>query len=743
MATLPDFTYTGRYEAAQSSGNWELRFLSSGTLTLARSVRVDAFLVGRGGDGAAGLHGDPSWGGGGGGGGECVQVNCAALNAGTPYEIQIGGEDGHTASTLDGGGLSLSARKGADGSGRTGGAGPGGRGGGGSYVLGLRSEELAGSPGAAGTPAFGESGGRRYGPGGGGGQAFNTRYVASKHGPYAGGETGGGSGGDAWDSAPANTGKPGAANSGGGGGGGGGRNRPGGAGGSGIVLLRNTRCGAASFISAGDGVFGAPLTITLNRDSATATHTVVARLLAADGVTVLHTETVAEKSGAYPTLSWTPALSLYGPLIPDRASAQFQMECITYDEGGETGTEQLAAPITLRFRSEDVGPVMGGGAVSASPYNSGAAEGIAGYVQGYSRAQVSFSDSAVTLKYGASIAARSIRSGGVTVSAAPYRTPVLTGGTEILCRVTDSRGFHAETALQVSPLPYRKPALSGISIFRCDAAGAPSPDGAWISAKANLIFSPLDGENSAVLTAALRPMSGGYGGAETIPAGRATVLSAATDPDLSYMVKLSGVDALGGSAEYEQKIPLRKWAMKFRPDGEGVAFGKAPAAGKTLEIPADWEIVRDGAVLPWSVADGSVTLAKLSPEVTAVLGGIQIGKLWENASPSSFFGAQTVSMALMPYEAVEIVWATYVSDNGGVSRRFTGKYPIIWPTDGSGVGCLATGIYDGNAVERFITFYSDGIVFDNGAYYNTYGGSSIAREQVLVPLEIYGIKGVT
>ena len=490
-------------------------------------------------------------------------------------------------------------------------------------------------------------------------------------------------------------------------------------------------------------MFGAPLTITLNRDSATATHTVVARLLAADGVTVLHTETVAEKSGAYPTLSWTPALSLYGPLIPDRASAQFQMECITYDEGGETGTEQLAAPITLRFRSEDVGPVMGGGAVSASPYNSGAAEGIAGYVQGYSRAQVSFSDSAVTLKYGASIAARSIRSGGVTVSAAPYRTPVLTGGTEILCRVTDSRGFHAETALQVSPLPYRKPALSGISIFRCDAAGAPSPDGAWISAKANLIFSPLDGENSAVLTAALRPMSGGYGGAETIPAGRATVLSAATDPDLSYMVKLSGVDALGGSAEYEQKIPLRKWAMKFRPDGEGVAFGKAPAAGKTLEIPADWEIVRDGAVLPWSVADGSVTLAKLSPEVTAVLGGIQIGKLWENASPSSFFGAQTVSMALMPYEAVEIVWATYVSDNGGVSRRFTGKYPIIWPTDGSGVRCLATGIYDGNAVERFITFYSDGIVFDNGAYYNTYGGSSIAREQVLVPLEIYGIKGVT
>jgi len=143
------------------------------------------------------------------------------------------------------------------------------------------------------------------------------------------------------------------------------------------------------------------------------------------------------------------------------------------------------------------------------------------------------------------------------------------------------------------------------------------------------------------------------------------------------------------------------------------------------------------------IPDGSVTLAKLSPEVTAALGGIQIGKLWENASPSSFFGAQTVSMALTPYEAVEIVWATYVSDNGGVSRRFTGKYPIIWPTDGSGVGCQATGMYGGYVAERFIRFYSSGIVFDNGAVYNPYGGSSIASAQVLVPLEIYGIKGVT
>ncbi len=167
-------------------------------------------------------------------------------------------------------------------------------------------------------------------------------------------------------------------------------------------------------------------------------------------------------------------------------------------------------------------------------------------------------------------------------------------------------------------------------------------------------------------------------------------------------------------------------------------------ANSKIEL-ASGEVLMDlsaDTVNPDVLAEGYTAHDKAGNPIVGRMAGIQIVKLWENASPSSFFGAQTVSMALMPYEAVEIVWATYVSDDGGVSRRFTGKYPIIWPTDGSGVGCQATGMYAGNAVERFIRFYSSGIVFDNGAYYNTYGGSSIARAQVLVPLEIYGIKGV-
>ena len=76
-----DFTYTGTYTwVDDGSGNWRLKFLTSGTFTPNKNVIVDAFLVGGGGGGwrPAGANG-----GGGGGGGYTLTHASITLSAGT------------------------------------------------------------------------------------------------------------------------------------------------------------------------------------------------------------------------------------------------------------------------------------------------------------------------------------------------------------------------------------------------------------------------------------------------------------------------------------------------------------------------------------------------------------------------------------------------------------------------------------------------------------------------------------
>ena len=766
MATIPNFTYTGQYELTQSAGNWALKLLTSGVLTMSRAVRVDVFRLGGGGGGGSG----DVWnqGGGGGGAGYTATTLKDTLTGNTGYQITVGAGGAAGLPGGDSSALGVTAAGGAAGAKGSsgGGGGSGGSGGGsGAYIdqnVSYTSSGNGGSDGSkggtvhgsggtgqgTGTREFGEASGGLCGGGGGGGSAVTSGYINGYYGARnsganaPGGAPGGGSGGDRLGeglAATANT---------GGGGGGGGCNKVGGAGGSGIVIVRNTRYGAASFISAQDGIFGAALTIILNRDSSSATHTITAKLLSPDAATVLHTETVAENTAVYPTISWTPSLAVYAPLITDRASAQFQLECVTCDEGSEIGTEQLTAPVTVSFRSEDAAPVMDGGAVSAAPYNTGAVAKIAGYVQGYSRAQVAFDDSAVTLKYGASIASYSISCGGVAVSAAPYQTQVLTGETEILCRVTDSRGFYAETALTVTPLSYQSPRLSGISIFRCGAQGTADEDGAGISARATVIYSALNNENSAALTAAVRLLTGSYGTAETIASGTATVLSPVTDPDLSYMVKLTATDALGNTAVYEQKIPLRKWALKFRPDGDGVAFGKAPAAAKTLEIPEDWEIVRGGEKLPWGeLPDGGTAgqLLKKTADGTAWAddsGGVHIVKLWENASPTSSFSAQTVSLDLSGYDMARILYSAQCYTGSEVTGCSAVEVPVGMSAVLRSPFETAVSNYYLCTETRLAATSAAGVIFSD-CYGSRMAGAPAVAVKRCIPLIIYGIKGVT
>ena len=239
QTVLPTYTYTGNSQLIDDgNGNWRIKFLTSGTLTLTSlgigTSKIDVFLVG-GGAGGAG-----SGAGGGGGYTKTVKKVSVTLKSSNAIVIGAGGNADENGGSSSAFGYSVSGGKTGNFDGGDGGSGGG---------SGFRKQELAsagsgGSDGSNGgngyynggtgqgttTREFGEASGTLYaGGGGGGGNNYGPASVCYPGG--TGGAGGGGAGGRTEGSA-------GETNTGGGGGGTSGVLY---AGGSGIVIIRNAR----------------------------------------------------------------------------------------------------------------------------------------------------------------------------------------------------------------------------------------------------------------------------------------------------------------------------------------------------------------------------------------------------------------------------------------------------------------------------------------------------------------------
>lgn len=136
-------------------------------------------------------------------------------------------------------------------------------------------------------------------------------------------------------------------------------------------------------------------------------------------------------------------------------------------------------------------------------------------------------------------------------------------------------------------MAYAPPTLSQVQIRRCTAAGVEAEDGNYYSAKATATFSALGGLNALTLTAAHK-IQGGVYGTETVLTSGAAAIIGTISPDSTYQVRITATDALGNTAVTVTSLPTRQWALKFRSNGQGAAFGKAAETDKALEIPADW-----------------------------------------------------------------------------------------------------------------------------------------------------------
>lgn len=256
----------------------------------------------------------------------------------------------------------------------------------------------------------------------------------------------------------------------------------------------------------------------------------------------------------------------------------------TYNGDTAVGTASAAVTITA---DDDMRPQISEGWATAAPYNIGAVAGLTGYIAGYSQAEISFNAAKLTQAAGAALASVTVTCSGVTSTAAPYRTPILLGAADVVCTATDSRGRTATQTIRIEPMAYAPPTLSQVQILRCTAAGVEAEDGNHYSAKATAIFAALGGQNTLTLTAAHKIQGGVYGTETPLTSGEAAIIGTIS-PDSTYQVRITATDALGNTTISVASLPTRQWALKFRPNGQGAAFGKAAEHDKALEIPADW-----------------------------------------------------------------------------------------------------------------------------------------------------------
>lgn len=114
--------------------------------------------------------------------------------------------------------------------------------------------------------------------------------------------------------------------------------------------------------------------------------------------------------------------------------------------------------------------------------------------------------------------------------------------------------------------------------------------------------------------------------------------------------------------------------------------------------------------------------------------GVTIKKLWENASPGSAFGYQSVPFVDDGYDMFVIDFKCTSSAS---------KYDSLIITSRGKAYMLVTSDNSGKAVERTVTVKTDSttITIENGYIYKTYG-SYVQDNTYAIPISIYGIKGV-
>lgn len=325
--------------------------------------------------------------------------------------------------------------------------------------------------------------------------------------------------------------------------------------------------------------FGQSNTITLSRNQTSALHTVKVTCLG-------KTETLMTKGSTYPTLTWTPSVATYAPLLTNAKSTTATITVETFYSGYSVGTKSTT--VTVNFAASDVAPSVTIAATDPTGYLST----YGAYVATKSKIKV---DLTATYKYGASASTVAITANGANYSTNPATTAEIASAanTSVTGKIVDSRGISSNTAQQtISIIAYSPPKINSMVIHRCDQDGTLNDSGSYMRVDYDVSITALNDVNSKALAIKYKKRSDASYSTQSVTmssyAQSGNVVIAA-DTNFTYDVQLALTDDFS-TVTVALQLSTAFATVNLLSGGTGIGIGKVAETAKRVEIATDWSV---------------------------------------------------------------------------------------------------------------------------------------------------------
>lgn len=409
-------------------------------------------------------------------------------------------------------------------------------------------------------------------------------------------------------------------------------------------------------------------------------------------------------------------------------SAVATVEVETFNGAASIGTNTISLTVTV---PESVVPVINDVVLTEAVAVVTEAFGAL-YVQNLSQLNVSIDASGV---YGSVIKSYSTTLDGVNYIQQAFTSNVIkTAGTlEIAVKITDSRGRIAEETVTVNIVEYAKPTITSMTYIHCDAGGNQDSNGTYTKITIGYKVYPVSSKNTKSIVVKYKTTSAETYTSRTLTLsdweGTVETIISGTDPTVTYEYVAELTDKINADSPETFRITTGIVVLSRFAGGGGITlFGEATEEGFIVKGGKPTTL-NDLTVLGNTILNNPLGIpygghgGTTAEEGLLNLGGVSITLLWENASPSSSFAAQTINIDISKYDFI------------GMICNYAANFPKrLMPM------AMCPNIIDYQAtattpdVIRTIQIVSSSSV--------SIGGASNGVQTNLIPQYIYGINGM-